>query len=174
MPVSTIALSGVMTRMPRVCSSIVASAFQYGCAPTLMPATTTLTSPPAWVNVMRRRSTRETQSMFSVPLSREIFAPDEIANHSTGTPISSARSMAATMRLHSGSDTEPSERVGSPRSATRTMPSGCFSVGVRTTPATMPARLPPGGRSTGTSRPSSSRSCSTKSPPSPVRSRMSS
>ena len=41
-----------------MCISIVASAFQYGCAPTLMPATTTLISPPAWVNVMIRRSTR--------------------------------------------------------------------------------------------------------------------
>ena len=63
------ALSGVITRMPFVCISIVASAFQYGWAPTLMPATTTLTSPPACVNVMMRRSTRATQSMFSVPLS---------------------------------------------------------------------------------------------------------
>src|SRR5918912_224282 len=44
------ALSGVMTRMPRVCISIVASAFQYGCAPTLMPLTTMLISPPACVN----------------------------------------------------------------------------------------------------------------------------
>ena len=34
---STIALSGVITRMPLVCISIVASAFQYGWAPTLMP-----------------------------------------------------------------------------------------------------------------------------------------
>ena len=39
-----------------MCMSIVASAFQYGCAPTLMPATTTLISPPAWVNSMIRRS----------------------------------------------------------------------------------------------------------------------
>ena len=88
--------------------------------------------------------------MFSVPLSREILAPDEIANHSTGTPMPSARSIAATIRLHSGSETDPSERVGSPSSATRTMPSGCLSVGVRTSPVTIPARLPPGGRSTGT------------------------
>ena len=91
--------------------------------------------------------------MFSVPLSREILAPEEMANHSTGTPISSARSIAAMMRAHSGSATDPSERVGSPSSATRTMPSGCFSVGVRTRPATIPADVPPGGRSTGTSRP---------------------
>ena len=138
------ALSGVITRMPFVCISIVASAFQYGWAPTLMPATTMFTSPPACVNVMIRRSTRDTQSMFSVPLSREILAPDEIANHSTGTPRPSARSIAARMRLHSGSDTEPSERVGSPSSATRRMPSGCLAVGVRTRPATIPARLPPG------------------------------
>src|SRR3954471_24380235 len=76
--------------MPLVCMSIVASAFQYGCAPTLMPATTTLISPPPWVNVMIRRSARATQSMFSVPLSIEIRAPEDSANHSTGRPRSSA------------------------------------------------------------------------------------
>ena len=85
MPVSTIALSGVMTRMPLVCISIVASAFQYGCAPTLIPATMTLISPPFWVNVTMRRSARATQSMFSVPLSIEMVAPEDKANHSTGT-----------------------------------------------------------------------------------------
>ena len=73
-----------MTRMPLVCMSIVASAFQYGWAPTLMPVTTTLISPPAWVNSMSPRSTREIQSMFSVPESIAIFAPAETANHSTG------------------------------------------------------------------------------------------
>ena len=46
-----------MTRIPRVCISMVASAFQYGCAPTLMPVTTTLISPPAWAKVTIRRST---------------------------------------------------------------------------------------------------------------------
>src|ERR1039457_406791 len=60
LPVRTIALSGVMTRMPLVRISIVASAFQYDWAPTLIPVTTTLTSPPAWVNVIRRRNTRAT------------------------------------------------------------------------------------------------------------------
>ncbi len=124
MPVRTIAESGVMTSMPLVCKSIVASAFQYGWAPTLMPVTTTFTSPPAWVKVMMRRSARATQSMFSVPLSIEIFAPDDSAYHSTGTCIRSARSRAAMTRAHSGSATEPSARVGSPNSATRTMPSG--------------------------------------------------
>ena len=112
--------------------------------------------------------------MFSVPLSREILAPEEIANHSTGSPFSSARSIAAMMRRHSGSATEPSERVGSPRSATRTMPSGCFSVGVWTSPATMPAAFWPGGRSTGASRPSPSMSCSTKVPSGPAIRRVSS
>ena len=58
LPVSTIALSGVITRMPLVCMSIVASAFQYGWAPTLMPATTTLISPPAWVNSTIRSQRR--------------------------------------------------------------------------------------------------------------------
>ncbi len=56
-----------MTRMPLVCMSIVASAFQYGCAPTLMPATTMLISPPSWVNSTIRLSAAATQSMFSVP-----------------------------------------------------------------------------------------------------------
>ena len=87
------ALSGVMIRMPLVCCSMVASAFQYGWAPTLMPATMMLISPPSWVNVMIRRSALATPSMFSVPLSIEIFAPEDRVNHSTGTPSSSARSM---------------------------------------------------------------------------------
>ena len=107
-----------------MCISIVASAFQYGCAPTLMPVTTTLISPPACVNSMIRRSTAAIQSMFSVPLSIAIFAPAESANHSNGTPSSSARSSAAMIRRHSGSASEPSARVGSPSSATRSMPSG--------------------------------------------------
>ena len=75
-----------MTRMPLVCMSIVASAFQYGWAPTLMPATTTLISPPSWVNSMIRLSALATQSMFSVPESIEIRAPADSANHSTGQP----------------------------------------------------------------------------------------
>ena len=105
LPVSTIALSGVMIRMPRVCMSIVASAFQYGWAPTLMPVTMTLISPPCCVNSMIRRSAAATQSMFSVPESIEIRAPDDNANHSTGTPSSSAMSSAAMIRRHSGSAT---------------------------------------------------------------------
>ena len=124
MPVSTIALSGVITRMPLVCISIVASAFQYGCAPTLIPVTTTLISPPAWVNSTIRLSAAATQSMFSVPESMAIFAPDDNANHSTGTPNPSARSSAAITRAHSGSASEPSARVGSPSRATRSIPSG--------------------------------------------------
>ena len=98
LPVSTIAMSGVITRMPLVCMSIVASAFQYGWAPTLMPATTTLISPPAWVNSTIRLSAAATQSMFSVPESIEIRAPADSANHSTGTRIRSARSRAAMTR----------------------------------------------------------------------------
>ncbi len=144
LPVSTIALSGVITRMPLVCISIVASAFQYGCAPTLMPATTTLISPPAWVNSMIRFSPAATQSMFSVPESIEIRAPADSANHSSGTCIRSARSMAAMIREHSGSDTAPSALVGSPHSTTRVTPSGCRAVGVVTTAARMPALLRPG------------------------------
>ena len=44
-------LSGVITRMPLVCMSIVASALKYGWAPTLIPLTTTLISPPACVKL---------------------------------------------------------------------------------------------------------------------------
>ena len=106
------ALSGVMIRMPLVCCSMVASAFQYGWAPTLMPATMMLISPPAWVKVMIRRSARATPSMFSVPLSIEIFAPEDRVNHSTGTPISSARSIAATTIAHSATATVPRALVG--------------------------------------------------------------
>ena len=167
LPVSTIALSGVITRMPLVCMSIVASAFQYGCAPTLMPATTTLISPPSWVNSTIRRRAAATQSMFSVPESIEIRAPADSANHSTGTCIRSARSQAAMIRRHSASATEPRDFVGSPQSTTRVTPSGWSRVGVVTTAAMMPAVFCPRGRSTGTSAPVSSRSCSTREPPGP-------
>ena len=156
------ALSGVMIRMPLVCGSIVASAFQYGWAPTLMPATMMLTSPPSWVKVMIRRNALATPSMFSVPLSIEIFAPEDRVNHSTGTPSSSARSMAATTIAHSATATVPSALVGSPNSATRVMPSGYFAVGVVTRPATTPAVFCPGGRSTGPKSPSASKSYSVK------------
>ena len=49
-----------------------------------MPVTTTLISPPAWVNSTIRRRTSAIQSMFSVPLSIAILAPAESANHSSG------------------------------------------------------------------------------------------
>src|SRR5438309_9147349 len=49
-----------------------------------MPSTRTLISPPACVNSMIRRRTRAIQSMFSTPLSMEIFAPADNANHSNG------------------------------------------------------------------------------------------
>ena len=124
LPVSTIALAGVMMRMPLVCSSIVASAFQYGWPPTLIPVTTMLISPPRWVNSMIRRRVRAIQSMFSVPDSIEISAPEETANHSTGTPSSSARASDALTSRHSGSARFPSPRVGSESIATRVMPSG--------------------------------------------------
>ena len=118
------ALSGVITRMPLVCMSMVASAFQYGCAPTLIPVTTMLISPPPWVKVMMRRRPRATQSMFSVPESIEIRAPEDSANHSTGTRIDSARSSAATSREHSPSATAPRAMVGSPARTTLVIPSG--------------------------------------------------
>ncbi len=141
LPVRTIAEAGVITRMPLVCMSMVASAFQYGWAPTLMPATTTLISPPAWVNSTIRRSVRAIQSMFSVPESMEMRAPADTANHSSGMPSRSARSSAAITRAHSGSDSAPSALVGSPSSTTRRTPSGCSGVGVETRPTTIPAVL---------------------------------
>ena len=110
-----------------MCMSIVASAFQYGCAPTLMPATTMLISPPSWVNSTIRLSAAATQSMFSVPDSIEIRAPADSAYHSSGTRIRSARSSAAITRRHSGSDSAPSDFVGSPSSTTRVTPCGCRS-----------------------------------------------
>src|SRR5690242_630588 len=53
------ALAGVMTGMPLVCMSIVASAFQYGWRPTLIPVTTMLTSVtrrPGWSASGARRA----------------------------------------------------------------------------------------------------------------------
>ena len=110
-----------------MCISIVASAFQYGWPPTLMPMTMMLISWPACVNSISRRSTWAIQSMFSVPLSIEIFAPADSANHSSGTRICSARSSAARMRAHSGSASEPTSLLGSPSMMTRVIPSGYFS-----------------------------------------------
>ncbi len=174
MPVRTMALSGVITRMPLVCISIVASAFQYGCAPTLIPATMMLISPPSWVKVMIRRRARDTQSMFSVPLSIEMVAPEERANHSTGADSSSARSSAATTRAHSASATVPSAFVGSPNMATRVMPSGYRGVRRVAKPTMSPAVLRPYGRSTGPNSPDSSKSYSTNLPSLPVRTGISS
>ena len=109
-----------------MCMSIVASAFQYGWAPTLMPVTMTLISPPSWVNSMIARSTREIQSMFSVPESMAIFAPAETAYHSIGaSSLTRQRDRRATTRLALRPRPDaPSARVGSPRSTTRVMPSG--------------------------------------------------
>ncbi len=132
-----------------------------------MPATTTLISPPAWVNSTMRLSAAATQSMFSVPESIAIRAPADSANHSTGTSRRSARSSAAMTREHSGSDRAPSALVGSPSSTTRVTPPGCRVVGVVTTPVTIAAVLRPFGRSTGTSAPSS-RSYSTNEPSGPA------
>jgi hypothetical protein len=51
----------------------------------LIPVTMMLISPPAWVNSMIRRSVSAMKSMFSVPESMAISAPDEQAYHSTGS-----------------------------------------------------------------------------------------
>ena len=105
-----------------------------------------LISPPAWVNSTIRLSAAATQSMFSVPEVIEIRAPEDSANHSTGTDIRSARSSAAITRVHSGSASAPSDLAGSPSSTTRVTPSGYRLVGVLTTPGDdrrgVPARRP--------------------------------
>ncbi len=101
--------------------------------------------------------------MFSVPESIEILAPEETANHSSGTPSRSARSSAAMIRRHSGSASDPRFLLGSLASTTRVIPSGYSTVKLRTTPTTRLAVFSPYGRSTGTRR-SPSRSCSVKSP----------
>ena len=152
LPVSTIDAPGSMISTPRVCMSIVASASKYDCAPTLTPLTTMLISCPAWVNSTIRRSAAAVQSMFSVPESMATLAPDDTAYHSTGTCSCSARSSAATIRRHSGSASEPSERPGSPSRMTRVMPSGCLAVLFTTVPTTRFAVFCPGSRSTGSSR----------------------
>ena len=150
--------------MPLVCMSIVASAFQYGCPPTVIPVMMMFTSPPAWVYSMSRRSVSEIQSMFSVPESRAMSAPDDTAYHSTGMPRSSASASAALTRRHSGSARLPRPWVGSARTATRVIPSGCTSVRLLSNPTTTCAVLPPGGRSTGTRSSPAPRSSSSKLP----------
>src|ERR1043165_7708624 len=113
--------------MPLVCMSIGASAFQYGWAPTLIPDTTTLISPPAWVKRTIRRSAAATQSMFSVPESIAIRAPDDTANHSTGhpgnppaghaEPLGQIRGGDHARALRLGQRAEPARRVAEQRDA---------------------------------------------------------
>jgi hypothetical protein len=107
----------------------------------------------------------EIQSMFSLPLSMAMRAPAESANHSTGSCSRRASASAAMMRRHSGSASAPMSRLGSPRTITRAMPSGCLAVKLRITPTTRLARFSPRGRATGTSAsPPGARSCSWNSP----------
>ena len=114
---------------------------------------------------MSRRSTAAIQSMFSVPLSMAMRAPEDTANHSTGTRSRSARSSAAMIRRHSGSARLPSPRVGSLSIATRVIPSGTFAVWLVSSPTTTLAVLLPGARSTGHQRRRRRpRSCSTNVP----------
>ena len=85
----------------------------------------TLISPPPWVNVMIRRSALATPSMFSVPLSIEILAPEDSANHSTGhAPLLGQVERRDHDARTPATATVPSALVGSPNSATRVMPSG--------------------------------------------------
>ncbi len=113
--------------------------------------------------------------MFSVPESIEIRAPADRANHSTGTRMRSARSMAAMTRAHSGSATEPSALVGSPQ---QHHPGHALGVALRRRgdhadddprPCCRPRPVDRHER-----RPSSSRSCSTNVPSGPASSATSS
>ena len=70
-------------------------------------------TPPDWVKVMIRRTTLAVASRFSVPLSMAIRAPLETGNHSSGSFNFSARSIAATIRSHSGAAKAPIPIVGS-------------------------------------------------------------
>jgi hypothetical protein len=107
-------------------------------------------------------------SMFSVPESIAIRAPEDTANHSIGAPRSRCQvdGLADQGALGGGDRAEPLGGVAEqrhPRHALR------VAVGrVVTSPTTMPARFPPKGRWTGTSRPDPSRSYSTKPPASAV------
>jgi hypothetical protein len=100
-------------------------------------------TPPAWVNVTMRRTTRAVASRFSVPLSIAIRAPLETGTHSSGSCNRSARSMAAITRSHSGGPSEPMPSVGSESRSTRRIPSGIFSVGVEIIPNTTPHAFMP-------------------------------
>ena len=148
-----------------MCMSIVASAFQYGCAPTLMPVTTTLISPPCWVNSMIRRSAAATQSMFSVPESIEMRAPERqrepLDRHAQLLGHVERGDDPPALGLGDASPATSSGRPAAPRGV---MPSGKRGVKERVRPTTTPASFIAGPRSTGTSAPSASRSCSMNSP----------
>ena len=90
--------------------------------------------------------------MFSVPESIEIRAPADSANHSTGTshPLGQVEGGDDAGALGLGHRAERLGRVADqddPPDALRVQ-----GVGVVTMPATIPALLCPGARSTGTSR----------------------
>ncbi|OPZ52704.1 MAG: hypothetical protein BWY91_02212 [bacterium ADurb.BinA028] len=77
---------------------------------------------------MIRRSVSAMKSMFSVPESIAMRAPDEQAYHSTGILRSAASASEALIRRHSGSARLPKPCVGSDNIANRVMPSGTRSV----------------------------------------------
>ena len=128
-----------------MCINIVASALKYGWAPTFTPGDDDVDLATGLGELDQgRRSTRPIQSMFSVPEVIEIVAPEE------GEPLEGnlhprARSIAARIRRHSASASEPRLRLGSPSSTTRAMPSGCFGVTLRMTPTTRFAVFSPEG-----------------------------
>ena len=127
----------------------------------------TLTTPPAAVKVTIRRKTAAVQSRFSVPESSAMRAPADSATHSTGSPRSSARSIAATIRRHSASPSEPISIVASPMTSMRVKPSGKRADQLVIRPSTTPAGFSPQARSrTGANRlpAGPSRSSSSKRP----------
>ena len=120
-----------------MCMSIVASAFQYGCAPTLMPVTTTLISPPRLRELDDPpQHRRDPVHVLGAGVHRDLGAGGDrepLDRHAE--PLGEVE--RGDDARHSGSASEPSPRVGSPSSATRSMPSGWRSVALRISPTTM-------------------------------------
>ena len=144
-----------MTRMPLVCMSIVASAFQYGWAPTLMPVTTTLTSPPSWVNsMMPAQHAGDPVHGLGAGVHRDLRAGRHARTTPPGPEAAGRASIAASTRRHSARP-DRAERLGrvAQQHDPASCPPGSRCVGVVTTPSTMFAVLSPGARSTGTGAP---------------------
>ena len=147
-----------------MCMSMVASAFQYGWAPTLIPATTTLTSPPRWVCSTRRRSARgHPVEVLAAAVHRDLRRP-------TGQPLD--RYVHLLGELDGTEDPQAlglgdrvHRPVGSPSRATRVIPSGS-DAWCRYDADNDAGLVPPGHGRPARSGRRLSRSCSTNVPPS--------